>query len=317
LENGQNLRNNQVDAVAFVTTKEGKIVRCGLLCPDLLVFPVENKAWTPDLADARMLKEHFDKVIHEWNFNSRIAEMTSDSDFPTTYLILDTRTHRRGVLQILGTSDKPRGVKISYRLIEGAAVKKITQAAQPSAIAEPCLQFRLVADANDADAEPLPDHDGKRKLQVRREILLDDSAVASAEVSATEAMPTINVTFTEAGSKRFAEITGTHRGRQLAIVFDGKVLSAPTLQSAITDGHAQITGNFKADEAQAIVNALTKRQEPKTSAAPKPAAIADPLPTAAKPAAPATKPVTAVGSLSPIRWKRSTNCSAISPMPAV
>jgi hypothetical protein len=126
-------RTNQVDAVAFVTTKEGKVVKCGLLCPDLLVFPVENKAWTPDLADARMLKEHFEKAMHEWNFIPRIAEMASDGDFPATYLILDTRTHRRGVLQILGTSDKPRGVKISYRLIEGAAVKKITQAAQPSA----------------------------------------------------------------------------------------------------------------------------------------------------------------------------------------
>ncbi len=124
-------RNNQVDAVAFVTTKGGKGVKCGLLCPELLVFHVENKGWTPDLADPRMLKEHFEKAMHEWNFIPRIAEITSDGDFPTTYLILDTRTHRRGVLQILGTSDQPRGVKISYRLIEGAAVKKITQATQP------------------------------------------------------------------------------------------------------------------------------------------------------------------------------------------
>ena len=37
------------------------------------------------------------------------------------------------MLQILGTSDQPRGVKIRYRLVEGAAVKKITPAALPAA----------------------------------------------------------------------------------------------------------------------------------------------------------------------------------------
>jgi hypothetical protein len=126
-------RNNQVDAVAFVTTKDGKVVKCGLLCPDVLVFHVENKAWTPDLADPQMLKEHFEKAMHEWNFIPPIAEITSDGDFPATYLILDTRTHRRGVLQILGTSNQPRGVKINYRLIEGAAVTRITPAEQSDA----------------------------------------------------------------------------------------------------------------------------------------------------------------------------------------
>ena len=43
------------------------------------------------------------------------------ADFPANYMILDTRTHRRGVLQIMGVADNPRGVKIRYRLVEGAA----------------------------------------------------------------------------------------------------------------------------------------------------------------------------------------------------
>jgi tRNA A-37 threonylcarbamoyl transferase component Bud32 len=126
-------RDNHADAIAFITTKDNRIVKCGLLCPGLIVFHVENKSWTPDLADPRMLKEHFEKTMHDWNFIPQIASLTSDGDFPATYLILDTRTHRRGVLQILGTSDNPRGVKISYRLVEGAAVKKTAQTAQPAA----------------------------------------------------------------------------------------------------------------------------------------------------------------------------------------
>ena len=54
-------------------------------------------------------------------------------DFPANYMILDTRTHRRGVLQIMGVADNPRSVKIRYRLVEGAAVKKTSQTAQPAA----------------------------------------------------------------------------------------------------------------------------------------------------------------------------------------
>jgi hypothetical protein len=122
-------KDNQVDAIAFITTKDGEVVKCGLLCPDLVVSKVENKKWTPDLADPGMLKERFEKAMHEWGEIPQIAELTSDGEFPAAYLILDTRTHRRGVLQILGTTDQPRGVKIGYRLVEGAAVKKITPAA--------------------------------------------------------------------------------------------------------------------------------------------------------------------------------------------
>ena len=44
-------------------------------------------------------------------------------------------------------------------------------------------------------------------------------------------------------------------GRQMAIILDGKLLSAPTLQGPITS-NGQITGNFTSDEAATIANAL-------------------------------------------------------------
>jgi hypothetical protein len=62
-----------------------------------------------------------------------IAELTSGDDFPANYMILDTRTHRRGVLQILGV-DHPSSVKVRYRLVEGAAPKKPLQTEQPAAL---------------------------------------------------------------------------------------------------------------------------------------------------------------------------------------
>jgi preprotein translocase subunit SecD len=47
---------------------------------------------------------------------------------------------------------------------------------------------------------------------------------------------------------------------QLAIVFDGKVLSAPTIEQAITGGQFQITGGataFTKDQAQALAADLS------------------------------------------------------------
>src|SRR5258708_4576449 len=62
------------------------------------------------------------------------------------------------------------------------------------------------------------------------------------------------VNFTLAGndeSTRFGTHTATHIGQQLSILFDGQVLSAPTIQAALTSG-GQITGNFTQPAAQAL-----------------------------------------------------------------
>jgi hypothetical protein len=70
----------------------------------------------------------------------------------------------------------------------------------------------------------------------------------------------ITVTFNETGSTRLAEITSANIGKRLAMIFDGKVLSAPFIMSQI-HGKAVITGNLSAAEAGAIVKTLTRAQE--------------------------------------------------------
>jgi len=50
----------------------------------------------------------------------------------------------------------------------------------------------------------------------------------------------------------FGEYTSTHIGQYLAIVLDKRVISAPVIQSAITDGAGQISGNFTQDAAQTL-----------------------------------------------------------------
>ena len=65
----------------------------------------------------------------------------------------------------------------------------------------------------------------------------------------------VGVTFTGSGQKKFTDLTAATVGKQVAIVLDGVVISAPVIQNTIP-GDAQITGNFSKDEAQNLANVL-------------------------------------------------------------
>jgi len=60
------------------------------------------------------------------------------------------------------------------------------------------------------------------------------------------------VTFTPAGARKWAEWTGQNVGKQVAMVLRSRVLTAPTIQSAITGGDTQITGQYTQDEARQL-----------------------------------------------------------------
>ncbi|MGC6536462.1 MAG: protein translocase subunit SecD [Candidatus Puniceispirillaceae bacterium] len=59
--------------------------------------------------------------------------------------------------------------------------------------------------------------------------------------------PAVNFGLNALGARKFGKVTGENIGRPFAIVLDGKVVSAPTIQSQIF-GQGQITGNFSVAE---------------------------------------------------------------------
>ncbi len=65
-------------------------------------------------------------------------------------------------------------------------------------------------------------------------------------------------------AKKWAELTGQNLGKSIAIVLDGDVYSYPTVQSKITGGVSQITGNFTIEEAQDLSNVLKSGKLPVT-----------------------------------------------------
>lgn len=84
---------------------------------------------------------------------------------------------------------------------------------------------------------------------------MDNSSVASAQaVSAGDGTYAVGITFTEDGASKFAEVTkelAEDSGR-IAIVIDRHVVSAPSVSEEISGGEVYISGDYTADEANAL-----------------------------------------------------------------
>jgi SecD/SecF fusion protein len=72
----------------------------------------------------------------------------------------------------------------------------------------------------------------------------------------------IELTFDLEGTKRFARLTRDNEGRQLAIILDNKLKSAPNINEPITGGRATITGNFTQTEARNLALILKEGSLP-------------------------------------------------------
>jgi protein-export membrane protein SecD len=70
--------------------------------------------------------------------------------------------------------------------------------------------------------------------------------------------PQVSLKFDDEGTRLFAEITKKNLQKRVAIYLDGEIISAPTVQSEITNGEAVITGNFTIDEAKKLVQRLNE-----------------------------------------------------------
>ncbi|MFN2302958.1 MAG: protein translocase subunit SecD, partial [Anaerolineales bacterium] len=83
--------------------------------------------------------------------------------------------------------------------------------------------------------------------------VMTGSAIKSVTVTTDElGKPQVAFELTSEGSKIFAEYTASHIGKILAIVLDKSVISAPSIESAITEGRGVISGQFTLESANEL-----------------------------------------------------------------
>ena len=110
------------------------------------------------------------------------------------------------------------------------------------------LTFQFVTNSNDTSygTEVFPSAEETADITVSKRIILsgDNLADAQPRMDSENNETVVSFTLDRIGAKKFARATTTGVGKDLAIILDGKVISAPTIQEPITGGAGQITGGF-------------------------------------------------------------------------
>ena len=86
------------------------------------------------------------------------------------------------------------------------------------------------------------------------DVVTDANADFMQQAGRSEQM--VNMVMNAEGSKAWARLTKENIGRQIAIVLDEMVYSAPNVNDEITGGRSQITGHFTPEEAKDLANVL-------------------------------------------------------------
>jgi protein-export membrane protein SecD len=110
------------------------------------------------------------------------------------------------------------------------------------------LTFRFVSNNKDDSfgVEKLKFENGIEEANVSKRIVLSGDNLLDAQPRMDTQNNETVVTFTldRVGAKRFGKATSTGIGKQLAIVLDGKIISAPVIRDTIASGNGQISGGF-------------------------------------------------------------------------
>jgi preprotein translocase subunit SecD len=134
------------------------------------------------------------------------------------------------------------------------------------------LEFKLVAEnvtSQDAKDGKLPpgvkeypmkrsEQGGSSQIALQDRTLMTGEHITNAQVSLDSQYntPYVSLEFDPQGARTFERITEANVKRQLAIVLDGTVYSAPVIQEKISGGRASITGHFSMEEARDLAIVL-------------------------------------------------------------
>jgi len=112
------------------------------------------------------------------------------------------------------------------------------------------LNFRLVSENNEFGTSKLISENGE-ELNVSKRIIMSGENLIDAQpnINNQNNEPTVSFTLDRLGAQKFGRATTDNVGKRLAIVLDGEIVSAPSINEAITSGNGMISGNFSFQEA--------------------------------------------------------------------
>lgn len=116
------------------------------------------------------------------------------------------------------------------------------------------LSFHLMIDAQD-QSKGIASKSilfGSQLCQIGFLPLITGDLLTDACVQFIEGRPVVAFSFNSIGARIFGDVTRSYKGRQLAIVLDNELISAPVINDHIPGGAGIISGNFNIDTAQEL-----------------------------------------------------------------
>ena len=110
------------------------------------------------------------------------------------------------------------------------------------------MTFRFVTQSNDVSfgSEKLKDLDTGEELIVSKRIIVsgDNLIDAKPQMDNVNNETVVSFTLDRLGARKFGRATKNGIGKQLAIVLDNQIISAPVIRDVIAGGSGQISGGF-------------------------------------------------------------------------
>lgn len=86
--------------------------------------------------------------------------------------------------------------------------------------------------------------------------IADAQGLSSIDQQTGQRQYVVELTMTDAGTRKFAQATAANVGKTISIVYDGEVISSPNVRNAITGGTAEITGMTSMEEARNLASSI-------------------------------------------------------------
>lgn len=102
----------------------------------------------------------------------------------------------------------------------------------------------------DGDFMSLKDETGAL-MRLERQVALEGKHISDAQLgfSTESGQAVVNFRLDNEGARKFGDMTRQNIGRPLAIVLDGRIITAPVIRSVISGGSGEISGSFSTQEA--------------------------------------------------------------------
>ena len=148
----------------------------------------------------------------------------------------------KDLLEILKTA-----AVLEFRLVNISVPVQQAQQGNVPADSEILCEAR---DQKTAESVKPPNCEGGTAILVYKQVMVEGAELTNARSAFDQnGRPAVDFTFNATGARKFGQVTQENVGRPFAIVLDGKVISAPVIQTAILGGNGQITGNFTVEAA--------------------------------------------------------------------